>query len=478
MRQLLVAAVLWSLTWSLIPGNLHAYSSFDEVIEVGPTWSPLPSEQLPADARDIRYRLVILGLDRVRIDLRNPSTAPVMVEMRLPGYQSVNQAPGQPTTLHVAAGATGEAVIAVTRTDRLCTESAVQFISITLGKAVIIPRPFVVAPLPVARAYAVSTTWEHAGFRAGAVAYTISVTDPETLDLRVLNRSGQPIHAELAVVGWQRPGVTLPRLHLLPGVFTEMLIPGIHVDAAAAHAAVALWAVRVGDDHGPLMGDGPEDGTRFAPLQESWHSLAFGESAIAGFNPDALVWQASDSGITLRNRAPVKLGVHLALLGGAQRLETDIQLDGLATTMLPLTGRHEGNVLATAPSVAGIAVTVGPLTVDPAPANAVAARARWPDARFNALTLITNVTGTADGGLQAQVVFSNRAAISLHAEWYVPGYQIVATNPRLHLAPGATMTVVAPLSKRDIRLGLAQPAVWDVRLGDDSGPACCIAPSP
>ena len=474
MKQALNLALLWSLMSVLIPSCLHAYASFEEVLEVGPTWSPLPSEQLPGDARDIRYRLVILGEKKVRLEIRNPSPTLVTVELRLPGYQTANQS----TTLQVAGGATGEAVMAVTRTDRLCTESAVQFTSITLGKTVIIPRPLVIAPLPVGRAYALSTTWENAGFRAAAVAYTIAVTDSETMDLHLLNRSGQMIHAELMVVGWQRPGITLPRLHLLPGVITELLIPGISVDAAATHASLALWAVRVGEDHGPQMGDGPDDGTRFAPLEETWHMLAFGESAIAGFNPNALVWQASDAGVTFRNRAPLALGAHLTLIGGTQRLKTDLKLDGLASMVLPLSTRHEGNVLATAPQLAGVAVTVAPLTIDPPPANALAVRARWPDARFNALTLITTVTGAADGELQAQVVFSNRSAITLHAEWYVPGYQIVATNPRLHLAPGATMTVVVPLTKRDIRLGLAQPAVWDVRLGDDSGPACCTAPSP
>ena len=478
MRQVVVVALLWSLLGSLLsmlmPNSLHAYASFDEVLEVGPTWSPLPSNQVPGDARDIRYRLITVSGDRVRLEIRNPSPALLTVELCLPSYQAANQF----TTLHVAAGAVGDAVMTVTRTDRLCTESAVHFTSIILGKAVVTPRPFVMAPLPVGRAYAVSTTWEHAGFRAAAVAYTILVTDPETLDVRLLNRSGQMIHAELQIVGWQRPGAALPRLHLLPGVITEMLIPGIHVEAAAMHASVALWAVRVGDDHGPLMGDGPDDGTRFAPLEDAWHMLAFGESAIAGFNPNALVWQSSDSGITVRNRAPLALGAHLTLLGGTPRVETDLQLDGLAFTVLPLSNRHEGNVLLTAPTLERVAVTVAPVTIDPPPANAVAVRARWPDARFNSLTLISSITGVADSGLQAQVAFSNRAAISLHAEWNIFGYQIVTANPRLHLASGATMTMVVPLTKRDIRLGLAQPAVWDVRLGDDSGPACCTAPSP
>jgi len=164
-------------------------------------------------------------------------------------------------------------------------------------------------------------------------------------------------------------------------------------------------------------------------------------------------------------------------LAGGQLVETDIQLNGLATFTLPLPTRHEGNVLVTAPTLAGVAVIAAPLTIDAAPANAIAVRARWPDSRFNTLTLLSTVTDVADGGLQAQVIFANRSAVALHAAWHLPSYQ-ATTNSRLHFAPGATVTVMVPVTKRDFRLGLAQPAVWDVRLGDDSGPACCTAPAP
>ncbi len=507
------------LIWFCILVPLAAYTPFDEVIEVNPTWSPLPV--LDGDSGKVgasRFRLRLLSAQRVRIELRNAGTMPLTIAVRLPSYQV-----DEPEVI-VQAPAHGEAFadIRVRFADRLCTESEVAFTRITVGETAVVLRPFIAPPVPpTARAYAVATTWEHPGFRGSAVAYSLAASGPEssgpeasgpktsgpktsgpktsgpekigleqvpptTLDLRLLNRSGQSIHAEFRILGWQSSTAPSPRLHLLPGIVSEVVVP---IDslierhpglAHAAHAAVALWAVRVGDDRGPSMGEGADDLTAFTALDDPWKVVAFGEPTIAGFNPCGLCWRFTDHGIALRNRTRVAIGARLNLVGGLPSAPFAVALAPLSSTEFPLPEDHGSNVVANAPTVDGVPVTVLPLTIAVAPVNSLPVRPRWPDDRFNPLTLVAATTQAI--GDQAQVIIVNRSAITVHADWHLRGFQRGMSNPRLHLASGAAITVTVPVNQTDALLPLAQVAVWNVRLGPEpaegQGAVWCVPLSP
>ncbi len=497
------ALIVWF--WIMLP--LAAYTPFDEVIEVNPTWSPLPvvdGESGKVGASSFRLRL--LSAQRVRIELRNAGTLPLTIAVRLPSYQVDEQ------EVIVQAPAHGEAFaeIRVRFADRLCTESEVAFSRITVGETAVVLRPFIAPPDPLTtRAYAVATTWEHPGFRSSAVAYSVAASGPEssgpessdseqltpnTLDLRLLNRSGQPIHAEFRILGWQSPTAPSPRLHLLPGIVSEVVVPldpsiARHPGFAhAAHAAVALWAVRVGDDRGPSMGEGVDDQTAFTALDDPWKVVAFGEPTVAGFNPCGLCWHFTDHGIALRNRTRVAIGAHLNLVGGLPSAPFAVALAPQSSTEFPLPEDHGSNVVANAPTLDGVPVTALPLTIAAAPANSLPVRPRWPDARFNPLTLVAATTPA--NGDHAQVIIVNRSAITVHADWHLRGFQRGMTNPRLHLASGAAITVTVSVNQTDALLPLAQVAVWNVQLGLETGPETghepgegqgavwCVPPSP
>jgi hypothetical protein len=455
----------------LLPLQVSAYTSFDEVIETGPTWSPLPAEQVPATAAAVRYRLLVIGATRVRVEVRNPGTAPLSISVQLPDYQDA----GPATTIQVAAHAEASTDITVRRVDRRCTEAAVAFTRISVGAQNVTPRPLVPpATLPGARSYAAFTTWQHPGFRPAAVAYSATANGSGIIDLRVLNRSGQAIHADAQVFTWQQAGTTMPRLHLLPGVITELLLPGTDVDARIEHATLALWNVRVGDDSGPAMGSGPEDATVFTALGDDWHPAALGVAALAGFNPDVVVWRFTANGVEIRNRGPLPVGARLSPLGEPVVPPFTIDLAPRATRLVPLPAEHGPNLLLDQPTLAGQAVLVPPLEIAAPSAQALPLRARWPDPQIAPGTVVAVVHAVDD--TMGEVTFCNRSAIAWHAEWLLPGYQRGITNPRLHLAAGAALTLRVPLSQNDVRLALAQVAVWDVRLGVDEGSLRCVAP--
>ena len=472
---LLPSLLLSQLLGLLLSQPLAAYTTFDEIIDTGPVWSPLPADGLPLSAAGAAFRVVLIDAGHVRLELRNPGSEGLAIAVHLPSYQD----PTAETPLRVAAHGEGQAVLAVHRADRMCTEAAVAFTRISVGTQTVTPRRFAVAgQLPGTRAYAVRTAWQHAGFRCAAVAYSATAADADTIDLRVVNRSAQPIHAEFQVQGWQRAGSIVPRLHLLPGVINDINVPGEAVDGRVAHANLAVWAVRVGEDRGPAMGSTPDDQTGFTPLGPDWRTIAWTEPAIAGFNPDLLAWRFTAAGVELRNRAPLAAGVTLALIGEPPLPPFKVTLAASAGMVQPLPEEHGSNLLGSAPHLAGQAVTAVPLDIASPPANALALRARWPDARFNPLTVLAAANGAADGAKQADVVIVNRLAIAVHAEWALTSYQRGLTNPRLHLAAGAMTTMHVDLSTRDALLPLAQVAAWNVRLGDDTGDAWCVAPTP
>jgi hypothetical protein len=69
----------------------------------------------------------------------------------------------------------------------------------------------------------------------------------------------------------------------------------------------------------------------------------------------------------------------------------------------------------------------------------------------------------------------NRSDQAIHCDLRVPTHQgVEVVNPRLHLLPGCAQEIVLPAVGVDARAALALVQVWNVRIGEDSGPA--IAP--
>ncbi len=447
---------------------LGAYAGFDDVLIIEPSWTALPSEPLAA-AAGITYRVTALDAGRVIVELRNPGGVPVAARLRLPAYQPAD-APD--VDLRAEAGATAAVEIAVRRADRDCTENAVRFSRIAIDGKELALRPAAGQLPPSERAFAVRTAWESPAFRPELIAYTAVAADAGTIDLHLLNRSAQAVHAEFAVLGWQPADAVNPRLHLLPGSTTEVLVRGEAVDARVTAATLAVWAVRVGADAGPELGSGPADHRRFAPIDAGWSPIAGAQDGLAGFNPRTLVQRVAGGALEIRNRSSMAVGADIRIAGGPPRR---IDLAAEATTRLP--GPVAGGAPAIADRVrlAGEPVVAEPLSIAPPPANALAVVASPADPLFNPLTVVYAIARQGDG--QARVTIVNRAAIDLHCAWRIPAYQEpAAANPRLHLPAGASVTAVVALHHTDARLPLAQLAVSEVRLGADAGALLC-APS-
>ncbi len=467
--------VIIPLLWPLLP--LSAYSGFDDVLVIEPTWTTLPTEPLTA-GDGITYRVRALSAERVAVEVRNLSAQPLTAALRLPAYQATDAAAAE---LSAAAGATATVEIAVTRSDRDCTESAVRFEQLTLGKVVLTVRPSAGARPPTERAFAVHTAWENAGFRADAVAYTAIAHDDHTIDLHVLNRSSQVIHADFRVLGWQPDGALNPRLHLLPGVAIEILIPGTAVDARVTAATVAVWMVRLNDDDtGPALGERADDARALLPVDDDWRATGLSDDALAGFNPQALVHRFTSAGLEVRNRSDRIIAASLEITGvSPPPARLPIDLPAGAAVTLPWTGAASVNVIAHEMRLDGTALRATTLVIAAPPATALPVLPQTPDARFNSLTVVYALA--RQGDRQARLTLVNRAAIALHADWFLPAYRS-ASNPRLHLPAGASVTLTIDVERSDVRLPLAQVLLANVRLGldqgENKGDLLCVAPAP
>ena len=463
---LLLSALLLPCT-PLAP--LAAYAGFDDILVVEPTWTALPSEPLAAAAGAV-YRVRPLGAGRVAVDLRNGGDRPLAVTLRLPGYQSGEGA----FELRAAPGATATAEIEVRRADRDCTEGAVRFTRLELGGHELAVRPPPGVLPPSERAFAVSTLWEAAGFRPGVLAYTAVARDTQTIDLHLINRGTQAVHAEFQLPGWQPAGAVNPRLHLLPGTTTEVLVRGVAADERVTAATLTVWAVRVGEDRGDLLGSGPEDHHRLAEVEDDWHPVAAAEEGFAGLNPRTLVFRYADRVLEVRNRAALPVQATLLVPGGTLPPMT-VDLAPGATTHLQATAAAIPALVARDVVLAGVALRVAPLAIAPLPANPLTVVAVHDDPLFNPLTIA--YAAARQGAGQARITLVNRAAVDLHCDWRLPAYQGTAANPRLHLAAGASTTVVVDVERSDVRLPLAQVAVGNVRLGEDAGALLCVPPA-
>ena len=456
----------------LVPlAELGAYVGFDDVLVIEPMWTSLPSEPLGAST-GIAYRIVPVSAQRVVVEMRNRSNAIVEASLRLPEYQ-VAETPE--TMLRVAPGATASVAMAVQRADRDCTENAVRFTRIVVGAQSLALRPPAGALPPHERAFAVRTTWESPAFRADALAYTLAVTDDHTIDVHVLNRSAQCIHAEFRVDGWQNFETVNPRLHLLPGSTTEVLVRGEAVNERVTAAALAIWAVRVGADAGPASGESAADVHGLAAIGEGWLPIASAQDSLAGFNPRTLLHRFVDGELEIRNRSLVSIGAQVTISGGVAVKPYALTLAPGAVVHLPTPKGHGSAVTADRVALAGVPVVAEPLTIMPAPANALPAIASPADPHFNPLTVVYAIARHGDS--EARVTIANRAAVALHGTWRLPAYQGSIINPRLHLAAGASATYVISIGHTDARLPLAQLALSEVRLGEDAGAMWCVLPA-
>lgn len=94
------------------------------------------------------------------------------------------------------------------------------------------------------------------------------------------------------------------------------------------------------------------------------------------------------------------------------------------------------------------------------------------DPGFAVDRLAVSLKQTAD---RLDVHVMNRSNQVIHCDLRVPTHQgDEVINPRLHLLPGSAQEIVLPAVGLDARAPLALVQVWNVRIGEDTGPA--IAP--
>ncbi len=462
---LTLLAAVPNVAWS-------AYAAFDDLQVQTPAWLQLGGGG--SGPEGVIYRLSRQAPGMARLELRNASAADWALGLRLPGFQRDGAA------LRVALPAHGqlELLVPISHLDQGLYRLRLGCV-VGDGDPANVPAPSLGTP-----AYGVSVAGITAGFRAEALGYTISVRDG-VADVHVRNFSADTIHGDFILAGWQDPARQRnPRLHLLPGTTSEVLIPLERIDGAVAHAVLEVWNLRIGVDHGPLLVSQPIHADHLLD-EEGWQRIAvlgFAETS-AGFNPRVVSWRtdvADPTRVVLRNRSPNVIGAHVRVQIGTQLAELPLTLTamGESTLTLPFTPAPGQR-----PFVAFDQVVIDQRALAPAaavvhaavPEQALSVTPRQPDSRFNPLTVVYVLERGSAGHARLHII--NRSAIAVFADCAIAGYQDPVTrNPRLHLPAGQAVTLALPVTRSDARLALARVLVWNVRLGEDSGETLVAAP--
>lgn len=445
---LLLAAIL------ALPLPLSAYAAFESVQAAEPAWlRPSPAAQPEGD---VIYRMVRRG-GEVAIEVRNRGAISATVAWSLPGWCP----PGTLISAVVPAHGNFRQVIPVLRLDQELLQAQVA----PPGAA----APDVM-PLPIAMAYGAVAASEDARFASTLLSYTADKVANGDLDIHLRWEGDRPLHAAWRLVG--APGLTLPRLHLLPGQIEEVIL------AAPAWSGpgtpiIEVWDVRLGNDQGPTSVADAAMAPALLPQREGWSACGSGEPAQGGWNAAAVHWQAVAvgervTGIRLWNRAPQALALRWWLLDGPPGGSVD--LAGGAELTLPLAGpgmsADQLLWVMTAPEGIDGQALPGPWTG----ASPLALPGGQPvqpqrgDGHFNPAQVMAQAHAAANGGVAVTVV--NRLACQLDAVIAVGG-----ARAAISLAPGASATAVLPGLRYSAALATAPVAIAEVRL--DRGEACC-----
>ncbi|HEX3134185.1 MAG TPA: hypothetical protein VHX44_11465 [Planctomycetota bacterium] len=441
--------------------ELHAaYAAFDDLQVQTPAWLQLPaSAGLP-----VVYRISRCSVDEALVELRTTG-APVDLHWCLPGYQ-------RDALLFITQVLTG--AVTQVRVPLAQIDHGLFRLRLTLSSDGTMPVGATTAAATAA--YGVNVAGITAHFRSESLGYIVSLRDG-VADVHVRNFSAEPIHCDFTLAGFQDPRREAnPRLHLLPGSTTEVLIPLAQPDPRVADAVLDVWNIVVGaDDRGAALVNQPQFSDHLLP-QENWYPVGIlnDTEGSVRFNPRVVCWQASDDRLRVRNRSPSAIMAEVHLRLGDQIVQVPMHLPPDSTVEVPtpinVPPGQRLFVALTHLAVDGQAVqrALPAITAAPVPGQALAITPRQPDVRFNPLMLAYVLERAGDG--RARLTVINRSAIAVHADCAIVGYQPEEpSNPRLHLPPGQSATVELLVTRSDVRLALARVLVWNVRLGEDSG---------
>jgi len=439
-----------------------AYAAFDDIHLLLPTWQQVSGAEAPA----IIYRWSQHGPRMALLEIQSRSDQPLTLTMRLPNYQAEKD----PLRVMLSAHGHTQIVVPITRFGQ-------RLLRAPLAVAVGTNEPTApLMPLLPLTAFYVSIPAITAQVKAEAVAYTISLRDGMA-DLHLRNCSHDVIHADMRLVGWDELVPTpLPRVHILPGTTSEIVVPMTMPDPGIADAIVEMTNIRFGaDDVGPAFVERAQPGD---PLRQTigWYPMpVMGVAATAaGFNPWVLSWKPDGDKIIIRNASPQMITGMLHLRLGDTGITTPLSISPQGEIMVEASfanGRRPF-VGISEPSIDG-GVIVGPIsTMVPAaiPEHALPVTPRKPDPHFNPFTMYYILERGTDE--QAQATIINASGIDIHAEWAIAGFQTAEQqNPRLHIPAGQSVTMLVPVTRSDVRLPLARLNVWHIRMGADVGAA-------
>ena len=439
-----------------------AYAAFDDVQISTPSWL----QPGGTDAPPLIYRISRQAAGQALVELRSTAGA---VDLRwcLVDYQR----DPTPCSTHIPAGTTVTVLVPLSRIDQGLFRLRLAY-AVGHGE----PRGLAATVEPVA-AYRPTVAGVTVAFRSESLAYTISLRDGMA-DLHVRNFSSEAIHCDVTLAGWQDPTREHnPRLHLLPGSTTEVLIPLANADARVARAVVDVWNIRIGpDDQGDLLIASPQFADHLLP-RDGWFPVGM-VGAMAGamrFNPRVITWQLVGDRLRLRNASGSRITAMAQINVDGETIQVPLTLPPEATTEVAATFAVDGRrpfvgldqvvvdgqpVRRPNPMAAAAAAAV--------PEQALSVTARHVDERFNPLTLAYVLERAGEG--KARLTVINRSAIAVHADLIIAGYQPAeVNNPRLHLPAGQQVSVELPVTRSDARLAIARLMVENVRLGDDLG---------
>jgi len=461
--------------------RLCAYAALEDVTPIDAMWTSVPTQPLSAGA-SLAYRVVRGEDNTVLLTVRNAGQETAEVQCALPDYQV------DPARVHLqaAAGTTTTLMIPVQRYDHDCNEAAVRMHAVRIGTqslALRMPGP---APM-VQRAFPATVRCADGRFHDEVITYSLMPGPDGRVDLHVLNRSRQIVHADFILVDWQPEGTRNPRLHVLPGVTQEFLLPIENIHERISAACMDVWNVRVGpEDSGPAVASDPSVRQRWPDPDPGWSVVGLVDEGLAGYDPRALVAQlggvdaAEDTVanaptyLELSNRGAVAIQGMVELIGGdpspigpylfelAPEQRQRIPLpDGLRAARRVVVSRavrrvgHDERVVPATP--VNSAVTLP-------------ATARIQDPRWNPLALRYRVGRAGDG---ATITWTSQYGLPLRFDWLLPGYQDKA-NVRVDIPAGGQVTVTVPLLRVDARLPLAKAEVWNVQAGNAQEPLWCV----
>ncbi len=467
--------------------QLCAYAPLDDVTPIEPMWTSVPTQPLSAGA-NVAYRVVRGDIGTVVLALRNTGQESAEIQCSLAEYQAT---PGT-IRIQAAADSTTTKVIAITRYDRDCTEAAVRMQAVRVGEQSLALRA-ASPPSTILRAFPATVRAADGRFRDEVITYSLTPSPDGRVDLHVLNRSRQIIHADFLLVDWQPEGTRNARLHLLPGVTQEFLLslePSDDMEKRISSACMDVWNIRVGpDDVGPTVAADPNIRQRWPDPDPGWTVVGLVDEGLAGFDPRALVAQLGilavrenistevPTSLELFNRGTVAVHGIVELIGGDPRPlgPFPFALEPQQHQRIPLPeGLPAARRVVVSREVRRTDQDERVVTERPAnSATTLPATAQIPDIRWNALALRYRVLRAGDG---ATITWTSQYGLPLSFDWILPGYQD-QPNRRVDIRAGGQVTLTVPLARIDARLPLAKAEVWYVQAGNSQEPLWCVPAS-